>query len=125
MLGADHFKTVNDTYGHAQGDALIVEQGRRMKANVRASAIVCRMGGDEFLVICPRSPREGGFKVAANILAASLPFKTDSGAVCWDGAMSIGVAEAVDPLESPDALLQAANRALYVAKRKAGHRIEG
>jgi len=123
MLDADHFKAVNDTWGHALGDALIVEVGRRLKASVRSSDIVCRMGGDEFLVICPRNAREGARKVAEKILAASLPFHTGTGEVCWSGALSIGLAEAADGMEGPEALLRAADRAMYDAKRQGGHRI--
>lgn len=125
MVDADHFKAVNDTFGHAQGDALIVELGRRLKAHVRASDIVCRMGGDEFLVLCPRSGRDGARLVADKLLAATTPFRTPDGVVCWDGALSLGVSEATAAMERPDELLSAADAAMYEAKHQGGHRVAG
>lgn len=125
MVDADHFKAVNDTYGHAQGDAVIVELGRRLRAHARASDMVCRMGGDEFLVICPRNPKEGARLAAEKLLLASAPFLTPEGVQCWDGALSIGLAEATAAMEHPDALLKAADSALYEAKRRGGNQVCG
>lgn len=123
MLDADHFKPVNDTFGHAQGDALIRELGARLRRSVRGSDVVCRIGGDEFLVICPRSPKEGATKVAEKILAESTPFHTPDGQVCWNGSVSLGVAEAEPDMATHEDLLQAADRALYAAKHAGGGRV--
>lgn len=120
LLDADHFKQVNDGFGHAQGDALLRSLAQRLRGCVRASDIVCRLGGDEFLVICPHGSRAGATELARKILAERQPFLTVDGVQCWDGSVSIGVAEAVDSMKSPEDLLQAADEALYAAKRQGG-----
>ena len=120
LLDADHFKAVNDQFGHAQGDALLRTLADRLRHTVRGSDIVCRLGGDEFLVICPRSSYAGTMEVAKKILAESQPFLTSDGVECWNGSLSIGVAEADGMMEQPDNLLQAADTAMYEAKRKGG-----
>jgi len=129
MLDADNFKLVNDTYGHATGDTLLRELAKRLRDSVRRSDIVCRLGGDEFLVICPQSPASGAVEVARKILEMNRPFQTSDGETYRDGALSIGVATAAptafDTMQQPDDLLRAADQALYDAKRKGGARLEG
>ncbi|OJZ17114.1 MAG: hypothetical protein BGP21_02175 [Thiobacillus sp. 65-29] len=120
MLDADRFKQVNDTFGHATGDAILRALATRLQDAVRTSDIVCRLGGDEFLVICPRSPRDGATQVAEKILASRAPFHAEDGTECWNGAISIGVAEVQDNMMRPEDLLRAADDALYIAKRQGG-----
>jgi hemerythrin len=123
MIDADHFKQVNDHHGHAEGDALLRDLATRLRSAVRESDVVCRIGGDEFLVICPRSPRAGAATVANKILSLQQPFCTSKGVECWDGAVSIGIAESTEAMTRPEALLKAADQALYVAKREGGARV--
>lgn len=125
MLDADRFKQVNDRFGHAEGDALLRTLGTRLRDAVRRSDIVCRLGGDEFLVICPRSSLSGAAHVARKILAARQPYCTADGQECWDGAISIGIAEAGSAMAQPQDLLHAADQALYAAKRQGGARMAG
>lgn len=125
MLDADHFKGVNDRFGHAEGDALLRALATRLRDAVRRCDIVCRLGGDEFLVICPLSSLSGAAVVAKTILAAQMPFHTADGVECWDGAISIGIAEAGKTMTRPEDLLQAADEALYAAKRQGGARMAG
>jgi hemerythrin len=120
LLDADHFKQVNDGFGHAQGDALLRSLAQRLRSSVRASDIVCRLGGDEFLVICPHGSRSGATEMARKFLAERQPFVTDDGVQCWDGGVSIGVAEAAESMDGPADLLRAADEALYAAKRLGG-----
>lgn len=120
MLDADHFKQVNDRFGHAAGDTLLQTLATRLRLAVRRSDIVCRLGGDEFLVICPSTSRSGAADVAEKILAAKKPFFTADGVECWDGAISIGIAESEDSMAQSEDLLQAADKALYAAKREGG-----
>ncbi|MGL4204822.1 MAG: diguanylate cyclase, partial [Aeromonadaceae bacterium] len=84
------------------------------------SDIVCRLGGDEFLVISPRTHYAGAQELARKLIASSLPFHTPSGEACWSGAISVGIAEADSSMNDPEALLAAADRAMYIAKRKNG-----
>ena len=120
MIDADQFKAVNDNFGHATGDALICEIAQRIRSSVRASDIVCRLGGDEFLVICPRTDFPGAAELARKIVEVSQPFHTASGVECWSGAISIGIAEADASTSNPDELLAAADRAMYDIKRQKG-----
>lgn len=122
MLDADRFKSVNDSFGHAEGDAVLKALGERLRDAVRTSDIVCRLGGDEFLVICPRSDAAGTALVADKILAARRPYVNAGGTECWNGSVSIGIAEVTSAMRSPEDMLQAADRALYEAKRVRGSR---
>lgn len=123
MLDADRFKGVNDTFGHAEGDAVLRALGERLRDAVRTSDIVCRLGGDEFLVICPRSDAAGAMRVADKILASQRPHLNAAGVACWSGRVSIGVAEVVPSMRTPEDMLQAADRSLYAAKRAGGSRV--
>jgi hemerythrin len=125
MLDADRFKEVNDRFGHAAGDALLRDLAKRLRDAVRRSDIVCRLGGDEFLVICPRSSRLGAADVARKILADKRPCRTGDGVECWDGALSIGIAEVRGSMTRLEDLLQAADQALYTAKRQGGAQVAG
>lgn len=120
LLDADHFKEVNDRFGHAAGDGLLRNLATLLRDVVRGSDSVFRLGGDEFLVICPHTDLDGAAAVAKKILAARRPFHTAEGEECWDGALSIGVAMARSFMVRPDELLQAADQALYAAKRLGG-----
>lgn len=125
MLDADRFKQVNDQFGHAVGDDLLRALAVRLRDAVRTSDLVCRLGGDEFLVICPRTARAGAVAVADKILASRSSLTTAAGAEYWSGAVSIGVAEAHAPMNRPEELLKLADDALYAAKRLGGARIGG
>src|SRR3546814_3044518 len=67
MVDADHFKQINDTYGHNAGDAVLVEIMARLKAALRAEDFVGRIGGEEFLVVLPATPEEEAMRVAKRI----------------------------------------------------------
>ena len=89
---------------------------------VRSSDIVCRIGGDEFLVICPRSNLHGAVRAAQKILDSQEPFLTAQAQPCWDGSLSIGIAEVDASMLHTEDLLKRADRALYEAKQKGGSR---
>jgi diguanylate cyclase (GGDEF)-like protein/PAS domain S-box-containing protein len=109
----DLFKPVNDTYGHAAGDALLHLVARRLESCVREGDLVCRLGGDEFAVVCYGASPEEASEVAARI-ASSLrqPFNIQGNEI--QISASIGVAADPDRL-SVDTLAEA-DRALYAAK---------
>ena len=124
FIDADRFKTVNDRYGHAQGDALLRLLAKRLQQHVRASDISCRLGGDEFLVICHHCKKEGALAVAQKIRDSATLFLNHDGAICWDGSVSIGIAESDDDMLSVEDLLKAADLAMYddkLSHRKAKH----
>ncbi len=112
----DGFKGVNDRFGHAAGDAVLVAVADRLRASVRANDHACRIGGDEFVVLLPDITDAEAAAVARRIIAAvSEPFAFAPGARV--GA-SIGLASAPRDGVSADELLSAADRAMYEAKRR-------
>ncbi len=121
LIDLNGFKAVNDTLGHAAGDRLLQEVGRRMQQAVRASDTVARLGGDEFVLLLPCTDRSGAVHVAARVRAAvRAPIILNGQRVTVDG--SIGIA--LYPTDGQDAptLLRQADAAMYAAKREGqGH----
>ena len=118
-LDLDRFKNVNDQFGHAAGDALLIEVGRRLKRTVRAGDIVARLGGDEFVVLGSGAVASNLPEVlAARILAAfGEPFHFNGN--CLEISGSIGIARCPHNGEgSTDILLRCADVALYRAKQE-------
>jgi diguanylate cyclase (GGDEF)-like protein len=112
----DHFKALNDTYGHAVGDLLLIEVAARLKSCVREYDTVARLGGDEFMLIVTGISLNETIEtlVGRILLSVRLPMRNDDG--LFAATVSIGVAEF--PLNglSNDALMRASDSALYAAK---------
>ncbi len=116
FLDLDGFKSVNDTYGHAAGDELLVEVARRISTTVRHGDIAARLGGDEFVVMCTAAEHTAVREVATRLAAAlSAPFQLDVAEV-QIGA-SVGVAIESAPVTADELILHA-DTALYQAKRQ-------
>ncbi len=115
-LDLDHFKSINDTYGHGVGDRVLIETGQRLLAATRDVDAVCRMGGDEFVVLC--SPIDGprGLRDLVDRLAAMPPLTVLVKGVPVTVAESIG-SIMVEPGEDIDLALRRADAAMYRAKR--------
>ncbi|MCP3408028.1 GGDEF domain-containing protein [Bradyrhizobium sp. CCGB01] len=112
----DGFKGVNDRFGHAAGDAVLVAVAKRLRASVRDVDFVCRLGGDEFVVLLPDITEREAVVVAERIISRVCePFEF-APAACV-GA-SIGIASAPRDGTTADELLSAADRAMYEAKRR-------
>ncbi|GAB1235166.1 EAL domain-containing protein [Ferrigenium sp. UT5] len=122
FLDLDHFKEVNDTLGHGQGDALLVEAAQRITTCVRESDTVARLGGDEFtLILSELEDRTIAERIAIAILTAlARPFKLD-GAVAYVSA-SIGITLFPEDAVSLDDMLKNADQAMYVAKNAGRNR---
>jgi diguanylate cyclase (GGDEF)-like protein/PAS domain S-box-containing protein len=116
-LDLDHFKNINDLYGHDFGDKLLIEASQRMTAAIREGDMVSRRGGDEFVALIEAaSPRQAATLVANKLIQmVSNPYLIEGREVSI-GA-SIGAAIYPDDGETVDSLLAAADRALYDAKR--------
>ena len=116
LLDLDRFKTVNDTLGHAAGDALLQQVAHRMRAVVRDTDFIARFGGDEFMVLQPdaQSPEVGGALAEKLIAALSRPFNIGEREV-QIGA-SIGLATYPQDAPELDQLVRKADLALYRAK---------
>ncbi len=116
VLDLDHFKDVNDTYGHAAGDAVLGEFARRIRVGLREVDVAFRQGGEEFVVLLPETDAYGGAIVAERLGTAvrARPVLVDG--VQIPVSVSIGVAVYPEHGENSVQVLAAADRALYVAK---------
>jgi diguanylate cyclase (GGDEF)-like protein len=123
MTDLDHFKQVNDTYGHLAGDAVLREAARRLSASLRAYDSVGRYGGEEFLVVAPSCGAAGGADVAERLRESisGAPIDTSGHAIVV--TMSFGVAATCD-IKQVNQLLRMADDALYAAKRAGRNRVE-
>ena len=116
FLDLDHFKNINDSFGHAEGDRLLVEVAGRLLNGTRGSDTVARLGGDEFAILVSRVTGDADLIIIADRLTTALgaPFHLESGKVFSSG--SIGIAKATSGITVDD-LLRNADVAMYVAKR--------
>jgi diguanylate cyclase (GGDEF)-like protein len=124
LVDLDHFKAVNDRYGHQAGDAVLVEVARRLTDATREVDVVTRFGGEEFALILPKTPVQGTMRLAAKVreVVAAEPFA--AGAASIPVTVSVGAAAYPDHgLSGPD-LLAAADAALYQAKANGRDRVE-
>lgn len=118
FIDLDRFKPVNDEYGHAVGDIVLVQVGKRLTRAMRASDSVCRLGGDEFVILLESAATLNGALMVAEraIELLNEPIKVKK-LVCSIGA-SIGIAIYPDDSEDADVLLRHADQAMYAAKKK-------
>ncbi|MGC8783179.1 MAG: diguanylate cyclase [Armatimonadota bacterium] len=126
LVDVDHFKQVNDTWGHATGDMVLQEVSRRLVENLRETEMVFRYGGEEFLVILPETALQQATVVAQRLCDAvrKHPFHTLGGATVFRVTLSAGVAEYPTHGSDKVTLLAAADQALYLAKRRGRNRVE-
>jgi two-component system cell cycle response regulator len=116
LIDIDHFKSVNDRYGHDVGDRVLQETAEVLKGSIRRGDIAARLGGEEFLVICPGSDMAGAIQVAQRIRDAvsQHPFVDLAGNL----TVSLGVAELSGGCTTVDTLLKHADRRVYLAKAR-------
>ncbi|MDQ1734449.1 MAG: two-component system, cell cycle response regulator [Pseudonocardiales bacterium] len=114
LLDIDRFKRVNDTYGHPTGDLVLCEFARRLKHELRAGDIAGRWGGEEFLVILPRTGASGVLEVAERIRAATAATPIIAGEAHLTVTVSGGCCSG--PGDSPEDLLRCVDTRLYQAK---------
>jgi diguanylate cyclase (GGDEF)-like protein len=120
FIDLDDFKRVNDRYGHAAGDAVLAEIGRRLRQAVRPADTVARLGGDEFVVVCEVVDEETALSLGRRLAAAIRRPLTVAGTEAHLTG-SIGIALGRD---DPDAMLAAADAAVYQAKAAGRGRVE-
>lgn len=116
MIDADHFKEVNDAYGHDAGDVVLIELAKTLQYSVRSDDTVCRLGGDEFFIICPDTDKEGGMYIAELIRKTVSELRVPMGSDFWHGSISIGVASRLPHMKSYEALIKEADKGVYAAK---------
>lgn len=125
VLDIDFFKSVNDTHGHDAGDEVLREFARRVRRTVRGIDLVCRLGGEEFVVVMPETDMALAVRVAERVRRAVCeePFVVLDGGLVLDITVSVGVGVLEQPGEAPDAILKRADMALYAAKRNGRNRV--
>ena len=125
LLDIDHFKTVNDSYGHDAGDAVLREFAARVRRNIRGIDLACRLGGEEFVVVMPDTDLAKaalvGERLRQCIATAPFPANERIGAIAVTA--SVGVAALEFPDDTPELILKRADQALYCAKRDGRNRV--
>lgn len=117
MIDLDHFKEINDTYGHPIGDDVLETMGSLIQEQTRASDIAGRYGGEEFCLVLPETPEDGALKMAERLREslANQTFNAPEGET-FTVTCSIGIAEYESSINDPEELLGNADQALYEAK---------
>jgi diguanylate cyclase (GGDEF)-like protein len=124
VIDIDHFKRLNDTYGHDAGDAALAEVGRLLGRSFRSSDIACRYGGEEFVVVLPEAARGFAATRADSLRQAVKELRLNArGAPIQTLSVSIGVAHFPDDGRTPEDLVRAADVALYAAKEQGRDRV--
>jgi diguanylate cyclase (GGDEF)-like protein len=123
MLDLDHFKKINDQFGHQAGDQILRDFAARCLISVRDGDLVGRYGGEEVIILLPETDREMAMRVAERLGAAvaEKPFQTFDNEVFV--TVSIGVAELDDNTPHFESLIARADQALYIAKHKGRNRV--
>ncbi len=116
MIDADGFKKINDTYGHDAGDEVLRQLARCLSQAVRNDDIVCRLGGDEFLIICAHTSLDGAVQAAEKVRSEVAALRVPAGTGQWCGSISVGVAARASTLADVEALLKLADESVYLAK---------
>ncbi|CRM55142.1 sensor domain-containing diguanylate cyclase [Pseudomonas sp. 24 R 17] len=120
MLDIDHFKRINDRHGHAVGDGVLQELCKRISQRLRRTDVFCRLGGEEFMVLCPHTDGEQAYSLAIELWKSlrSAPMEPVGTVTASFGVASWRVDEGVD------GLLLRADSAVYVAKQAGRDRVE-
>ncbi|HUG42410.1 MAG TPA: GGDEF domain-containing protein [Longimicrobiales bacterium] len=123
VIDLDHFKHINDTYGHQAGDLVLERVAEIVRAAIRDADLAFRFGGEELVVLLPETMRREAGEVAERIRHA-----VGAATIEWGGhtirvTASIGVSSAPETVEEPDALLKSADDALYASKRGGRNRV--
>jgi diguanylate cyclase len=123
VIDIDHFKSINDMHGHAAGDAILKAFGPLLAVQLRSADFFARVGGEEFVVVLPLTPLQGGRRVAERLreVVANTPFHV--GTTELRISISLGLAERRSG-EGGEELQQRADEALYMAKHQGRNRVE-
>lgn len=124
MLDIDCFKNINDTYGHIAGDRVLKQIAQTLQSGIRASDILARFGGEEFVIVLPETASENAFEFAQNLrkLVENRPVVLD-GNKKISYSVSVGVAQIGEKVDNLDELIRCADIALYKAKESGRNKV--
>lgn len=123
LIDIDHFKQINDTYGHQAGDEVLKHLASMLSAQARAADVVCRYGGEEFLLLLPQMPLKNARERAEEWRSGFEASTTSLGEFRMQATLSIGIASYPGHGTSPQELIRCADRALYSAKATGRNRV--
>ena len=125
LIDIDHFKRVNDDFGHDVGDQVLKMISDTLRTRTRRGDVVCRMGGEEFLVINVNSDLDGAWQCAERLRSAVAEARVAAGEFTGRITVSLGVARRQPGMKGPQLLLKAADAAVYEAKAAGRNTIRG
>ena len=123
MMDIDHFKNVNDTYGHQVGDEVLRLLSATLLADIRTEDVACRYGGEEFLILLPSMPLAAALERAETWCAEVAALEVRHGGFQLQFTVSLGVASYPEHGKTPDDLTRCADQALYRAKAEGRNRV--
>ncbi len=123
LVDIDHFKLVNDTYGHDVGDRVLKELSRTLASRVRTADVVTRFGGEEFALVLVGTGVAGAYTLCERLRQAVEQLEVPHGDQTLRITASFGIAEANRSADSPAELVKRADEALYTAKRRGRNRV--
>lgn len=123
FIDLDTFKQVNDKHGHEVGDKVLQWVANLLRINTRRTDIVCRLGGDEFLVICNHCSRNDGLKLSNKLIAKCKDATSDEIFQFWTPSLSIGVYEIEEGYQTVSEIIKMADGLMYDAKVSGGNRV--
>lgn len=124
MIDVDHFKQINDTHGHPAGDAMLRALAQLLQAHVRQGDTVCRMGGEEFLLVLENAPLQPAWERAQVLRASFAGLVVPHEGQALHATVSCGLAAFPEHGDNAQSLLQAADRALYAAKASGRNQLQ-
>jgi len=124
LLDIDHFKSINDNFGHMKGDEAIRALGKVLQAQVRAGDVPARIGGDEFGILLPEASGAEAVALVRRIQAAIAECKLGEPGSCFGFTLSFGISDIPAQISTPNVWLRAADEALYRAKRSGRNAFE-
>lgn len=123
MVDVDHFKSVNDKHGHDVGDVVLREVAAVLRGSVRSTDVVCRLGGEEFVAVCPAAPLNKAVLVAERMRAACAERIIEADGFARSVTISLGVATLGPDAATVDELLKRADERVYLAKQAGRDRV--
>jgi diguanylate cyclase (GGDEF)-like protein len=122
LIDVDNFKRINDTYGHDVGDIVLQRVADALKQTARTQDVICRIGGEEFLVVCPDTDAVAATHGAERLRVAANALRISVGNVSLQVTISVGVAAMDAAMRGPESMIKAADQAVYAAKQAGRNR---